>query len=291
LIVPTNPGGNYDNFARCIAANAGPYFGVPIIIKNVPGGMFTIGMKEVVESAPDGYTLEASSESANIYGTKFVDAGFQVGDVQFIAGMTAIRHTFCVNANLPYQDIEELLAYVKEHPGEVTMGTSSPIYECWLLALRDDGYEFTQVPFPTGTATSTAVAGGHVDCAIVGLAGAKPLHEAGAIRILFVGDNLSEIPGAHNIKDYPWIEEALQGVNVGTAMVTGPKGIPEDRLAFIEDALHKTWEDPAFQSMALQLGLDPIWYGTEDVNEKMQEVDTVVSALTEKYNVERAAQQ
>ena len=290
LVCPSNPGGNYDNFCRLIAANSGAYVDVPFVVKNVPGGMFTIGMRQVVESTPDGYTLEGSSESANVYGTKFVDAGFEVKDVEYIVGLTAIRHAFCVASDRPWQTIEELLAYVKDHPGEVTCGSSSPIYECWLMALKDHGYDFNVVPFPTGSATSTAVAGGHTDAAIVGLAGSKPLHEAGQLRILYIGDDLSEIPGAARLSDYPWVAEIIKGVNVGTAVVAGPKGIPEARLQFLEDAFHQMWEDPAFQSMALNLGLDPIWYNHEDITKHMEEVDKIVADLTSRHAVEKQAQ-
>ena len=285
LICPSTPGGNYDNFCRLIAANAGAYIDVPFVIKNIPGGMFTIGMREAVQAPPDGYTFEGSSESANVYGTKFVDAGFTMDDVEFIVGMTAIRHTISTGTDKPWQTIEELLEYAKAHPGELTMGSASPIYECWLMALKDAGYEFNVVPFPTGAACSSAVAGKHVDAGVVGLAGAKPMHEGGQLRILYIGDDFSPVPPAKQRADVPFLAEILKGINVGTASITGPKGIPKERIEYLENAFKQMWNDPAFQTMAKNLGLDPVWYDHAEIAVAMAEADRIVADLTSRHGV------
>ena len=290
LICPSTPGGNYDNFCRLVAANAGAYIDFPFVVRNIPGGMFTIGQRESVQSEPDGYTFGGSSEAANVYGTKFVDSGFGMEDVEFIVGLTAIRHTFSTGADKPWQTIEEVLEYAKAHPGELSLGSSSPIYECWAMALKDAGYEFNVVPFPTGAACSAAIAGGHVDVGIVGLAGAKPLHEGGQLRILFIGDDFSPIPPAKQLSDVPFLAEILRGINVGTASITGPKGIPKERIEFLENAFQQMWNDPNFQTMAVNLGLDPVWYNHEEITAKMAEADRIVGDLTSRHGVLRQAQ-
>ena len=291
LICPSTPGGNYDNFCRTIAANAGAYIPVPIVIKNIPGGMFTIGQREAVTAPADGYTLEGSSESANVYGTKFVDAGFGMDDVEFIVGMTAVRHTICTGADKPYKTVTELLEYAKANPGKLTMGSSSPIYECWVLALKDHGYDINLVPFPTGAACSTAVAGGHVDAGIVGLAGAKPMHEGGQLRILFIGDDMSNVnPPTQLYSEVPWLAEILVGINRGTACITGPKGMPAETIKFLENAFEQIYNDPAWQSLALRLGLDPIWFNHKDITEYMAGVDKVVGDLTSRHGVQKQSQ-
>lgn len=57
LIVPTGPGGGTDTFFRVIARDAEPLLDASIVIINAGGAGGTIGVGQVVRSAPDGTTL------------------------------------------------------------------------------------------------------------------------------------------------------------------------------------------------------------------------------------------
>jgi tripartite-type tricarboxylate transporter receptor subunit TctC len=185
-----------------------------------------------------------------------------------------------------------VLNYAKANPGSLNLGHSSPIYECWAMAMYDHGYVFNIIPFPTGAAASAAIAGGHVDVGIVGLAGAKPLHEGGQLRILYIGDDLSPVPPAQLYSDFPYLSNILRGISVATASITAPKGTPVEVIKFLEDAFYRMWNDPNFQTMAINLGLDPTWYNHEAITAKMAEADRIVSDLTTRHRerIERQAQ-
>ena len=60
IIVPINPGGGTDIFARKLAELAGPMLGQNVITENRPGASGTIGVPQLVEARPDGYTLGCS---------------------------------------------------------------------------------------------------------------------------------------------------------------------------------------------------------------------------------------
>ena len=57
IIVPINPGGGTDVFARRLAELAAPALGQPVVVDNRPGGSGTIGVQQVVDARPDGHTL------------------------------------------------------------------------------------------------------------------------------------------------------------------------------------------------------------------------------------------
>src|SRR5260370_41138972 len=59
LIVPTPPGGGTDGFFRVLAKEATPFIKDPIVVVNVPGAGGTIGVAQMVHSAPAGQTLAA----------------------------------------------------------------------------------------------------------------------------------------------------------------------------------------------------------------------------------------
>ena len=57
IIVPVNPGGGTDIFARALQEIVGNSLGQPIIVENRPGASGTIGVQQVLEARPDGHTL------------------------------------------------------------------------------------------------------------------------------------------------------------------------------------------------------------------------------------------
>jgi len=57
LVVPWPPGGGSDTAMRMTAEAASKRMGVPVVVVNKPGAGGTVGIKEVMSSKPDGYTL------------------------------------------------------------------------------------------------------------------------------------------------------------------------------------------------------------------------------------------
>ena len=66
MIVPWAPGGSTDQTARVLARGAEKHLGQPIVILNKPGASTIIGMKELAQAKPDGYTIGTLSSSSYI---------------------------------------------------------------------------------------------------------------------------------------------------------------------------------------------------------------------------------
>lgn len=56
LIVPFAAGGSSDQVARIIA-NSGAFPDANVVVENVPGGSCAIGLTEIVQAKPDGFTV------------------------------------------------------------------------------------------------------------------------------------------------------------------------------------------------------------------------------------------
>ena len=64
MVVPWAPGGSTDQTARVLAHAAEKQLGQPIVILNKPGASTIIGMRELAQAKPDGYTIGTLSSSS-----------------------------------------------------------------------------------------------------------------------------------------------------------------------------------------------------------------------------------
>src|SRR5215203_6659764 len=59
MIMPTPPGGGTDILGRRLAQAAEKHLGQQVVVDNKPGGNGTIGIGQLVQAKPDGYTIGA----------------------------------------------------------------------------------------------------------------------------------------------------------------------------------------------------------------------------------------
>ena len=57
LIVPTPPGGGTDITGRLLAEQVEPILGVKVVVVNKPGASGSVGVTQLTQAKPDGYTL------------------------------------------------------------------------------------------------------------------------------------------------------------------------------------------------------------------------------------------
>src|SRR5690606_16068669 len=65
FIVPYAPGGTTDLVARTVGKAVSEELGQPVIVQNKPGAGGNIGMAEVAQAKPDGYTVGMGAISTN----------------------------------------------------------------------------------------------------------------------------------------------------------------------------------------------------------------------------------
>src|SRR5688572_16278045 len=63
LIVPLQPGGLADGFARLLGQHLGDRLGQPVVVENRPGGSQVIAAEATARAAPDGYTVMLATET------------------------------------------------------------------------------------------------------------------------------------------------------------------------------------------------------------------------------------
>jgi tripartite-type tricarboxylate transporter receptor subunit TctC len=257
-IVPYRPGGGYDQYTRLIAPYFEAYTGARVEIVNMPGAGGTKGAVETFRSPPDGLhigILNGSALVANaIAGTEGAD--YDVTAFSYIGRISAEERVLVVS------DLSGLrtLADIREAAAPVVIGATGQggsSYLDSLLSAQALGYEQRLIAgFDSSADVRLAllrgdVAGmwGTVGSAADGIT-AGEFHAV--LRTGTAPDPLLE--GVPSVTEYAGEMDAgatalvaawLALADVGRPLA-GPPGIPEDRLAFLREALRAAMSDPEF---------------------------------------------
>ena len=167
LIVPANPGGDTDANARALAAALNETMGWNVIVTNMSGGAGAVAFDNLLENPDDGYRFvfyhsgAAITELMGMYEYSVPEA-FQLAGMPYFDFSSA----FLTNAkNEKFNDIPSLVAYMKEHPGEVTFATETGSFtHLHALAFQAAaGVEFSIVDAGTASQKITELLGNRLD--------------------------------------------------------------------------------------------------------------------------------
>lgn len=122
IICPWGTGGGADTTTRTFATALEKELGVPVVVNNRAGAGGVSGIEFGAKQPADGYTYIMSTPSpllAQIAGATDYDV---YGALQPLVQMVHDVNIFVTSAKAPYNNYEELMAYVEENPGKVKAG-------------------------------------------------------------------------------------------------------------------------------------------------------------------------
>ena len=264
IVVAYPAGGMVDIVARPMAESMKKKFPKGVAVLNRPGGGGSVGLAEVVQAKPDGYTICLAPNSTLVIHPQLNDLPYRTpDDYEPILSTISFYTLLAVKADSPYKTIQEFVAAAKASPGKLRLGSpgegtiSHLTFERWGVTAN---FKTTHVPFSGWGETSPALLGGHIDAAMAQPGEVKPLVDAKKLRVLAVAS-----PQRHAyFPDAPTGKEAGLGDAAGTWFVyTAPKGTPPAVLKYIHDAAKAALEDAAFVTLMKARGVD-IDYKTAD---------------------------
>lgn len=185
-VVVWGAGGGTDVINRMFMAEMERHLPVSVTVTNITGGVAgSNGMIHVLGQPADGYTLAGIADS-NV--TAAVQGGFphrfDIWHPYIIGGSPGV---LSVNADAPWQTLEELIAAAQEAPGTIPAGASGSgsIHHLNLLALQNGtGAEFRFVPYAGSAPSQEAAVSGEVLVIATSLAEQQALILGGQIRPL-----------------------------------------------------------------------------------------------------------
>ncbi|HKW37781.1 MAG TPA: tripartite tricarboxylate transporter substrate binding protein [Burkholderiales bacterium] len=251
LVVPFSPGGSTDILARALAQKLGEELSQPVVIDNRPGAGGTIGADAAAKSAPDGYTLLMGqlgplAVSPSIYKKLPYDPVTSFAPVSLMAIVPSV---LVVNNALPVRSAQELIAYAKKHPGELTYGsagtgsTSHLTTEYFKLAT---GTDILHVPYKGVGPMLTDLVSGQLSMGINGAPAVMPHVTTGRLRALAVS-SLTRLPSLPAI---PTLDESgVKGFDAnGWYGIVVPAGTPRAIVMRLNAGIRRAVDSPELRT-------------------------------------------
>jgi tripartite-type tricarboxylate transporter receptor subunit TctC len=258
-VVPFPPGGATDLLSRLVAQNLEKRLGKPFVIENRPGGGTSIATGAVAKANADGYTiLSASVTSLAVNPTLFKSLPYDpLRDFIPIALVAGTPFALIVNPSVPAHSVAELIALVKERPGQLSYGSAgvgTPHHLYFELMKSMIGIELQHVPYRGSLAALTDLVAGHIPVMICDLAPAIEMIASQKVRPLGISTaaRFSELP------DVPPIADAIPGFDAsGWQMVVAPAATPGPVIARLHAAIKSTMDAPEIRAELIRLGMTP----------------------------------
>ena len=264
LIVPYSAGGASDTVARIYASELEQSLGTSIVVSNVTGASGAIGLEQVRNSNPDGYTIAYMPvESTMLKALGFTD--LSTDDFRFIGRAMTIPAAVTVRADAPWDTFEDFVNYAKEHPGEIQVGNSGT-GSIWHIAAAS--IEFTHVPFDGAAPAVAALLGGNIQAVTVSPSEVKNNVDSGDFKVLCVlGESRSSV-----VPDVPTAQELGIDITIqGWGGFAVPKDTPQAVMDILEKASETAISSDSVKKTLADRGYEHAYLSGSDMDQKASE--------------------
>lgn len=255
IVVPLAPAGGTDALARVLAAKLRDRLGQSVIVENRAGAAGNIGAEVVFNSPPDGYTL-LFTQPAPLVVNKALYGNLPFEPERFvpIALVSLQDLLLAANPGVPFNTLEELVAYAKANPGKLNYGSSgagSAPHLAAELFKAMAGLDMVHVPYKGSGESQLATLSGEVDFVFFAFSSALANARAGKLRPLAVGGTKRN----PQLPDVPSVSEAVKGFQGSswTALVA-PPGTPPEIVNRLSAAVLSITKEPDVRKRLLDAG-------------------------------------
>src|SRR5712691_5496722 len=117
VVVALPAGGAVDALARVLAEHMRVTLGQPVVVENMGGAGGTLSIARIVRSPPDGYTLGLGTLSQYVVAAAVYAVPFDiVKELEPIALLPSVPYWMIARKNLPPNNLQELIAFLKANP-------------------------------------------------------------------------------------------------------------------------------------------------------------------------------
>ena len=256
MSVPFSAGGPTDTIARILAARMTPILGQQIVVENVTGAAGTIGVAKVARAAPDGYTIGIGHWSTHVVNGAIYALPYHVfDDFAPIALVASNPQLVITRKDLPANNLQELIAWVRTNQGKVTAGTAgigSASHIGGIYFEKLTGARLTFIPYRGAGPAMQDLLAGQFDMMLDQAANSLPQVRSGRIKAFAVTAK-QRTPAA---PDLPTVDEAgLNGLYISVWHgLWLPKSTPQEIVMRCNAAVVETLKDPVVRQRLEELG-------------------------------------
>ena len=257
LVIPLAPGDAGDVAGRTMAEEMSKLLKVPVVVQNKPGGGLTIGTDLVAKAKKDGYTIALTANTPLIAGRIINPETVPYDSFKDLTPLGLATRTpvvLTVRSDAPYKRFPDLIEFSKKNPGKIRVGTAGVgTAGHFALSLINSltGADMTMVPFKGASPAATALLGGHVEAALVGIGTISGLMQSGQVRGLVVSSKSPPFP------DVPMLTELGYRQNVYGLWYGffAPAGVSQEVIAALVPAIEKAVKEPRYVAKLGALGM------------------------------------
>ena len=267
LIVPFPAGGATDILARALSQKLGEKIGQTVVVENRPGAGGTIGADAAAKSVADGYTLLLATSSTHSIGPALSALSKSSAhpkipynaetDFTPIAFVASSPNVVVVPNSLPVKTMREFIDYARKNPGKLNYASSGngTIVHLTTEYFKAQSDTFIlHIPY-RGTALAIPdLVSGKVDVLFDSFVTGMPHVRDGKLRALAV----TTAKRSALAPDMPTVAEVLPGFESVTWFgLYGPKGLPQDLIAKVNQAANAALADADVKERFARLGAEP----------------------------------
>lgn len=255
LVVGFSAGGSTDLLARTLAREFAEEFKESFIVENKPGANSNLAMTFVARAKADGYTLLMVPFGLAVNQFLYKNLGYDIKSFEPIALVAKVPNVIVVNKNLSVNSVQELVAYSRMHPTEITFaspGIGSSLHLAGELFKLETKAMLLHIPYSGSAPALMAVRSGDVKSAFDNLSTAAPFIKNGDMKALAVTSE-KRSPA---FPDIPTVgESGFPKYQISSFFgLAAPAGTPPDIVRKLNAATMRALEKPAIKAQLSQLG-------------------------------------
>jgi tripartite-type tricarboxylate transporter receptor subunit TctC len=260
LVVPFAAGGSTDLIARIAAEQMRKELGQPVVVENVGGAAGALGTMQVMNAAPDGYTLLIATVSTMIvYPAAHPKPQYSLESFVPITNIASMPNVISVNPKFPANNLTEFVAALKANPDKYSFASSGVGSINHMLGESFQAYSGTKIvhiPYKGSGPAMQDVMGGQVDILFDQFPSSKNFIDTGKLKAIGAVSP-QKIPGYPNVMTMEdggmkgFTDEAWYGL-------LAPAKVSPEVVAKLTDAMKKTMANPELRAKLEQIGARPV---------------------------------
>lgn len=258
-------GSAIDAYAQEYIKLAQKYVDSNFTVEYKSGNSGTVGMAYMTTQPKDGSVILITGMSSEISIATGSAQNVSPDDYVGLALVAADQGTVAVPAGSQFQTLGDIVAYAKEHPGELTCAGSNTLSYVHFFALqlmKNAGINFNYVAYKNSSEVNVALLGGNADFGLAVPSAFVPYQESGELRILaqgFENRDMKALPEIPTVYETEGLEFEKFGADfMTTRMFIAPAGIPEEALEAWDALTVLVTSDPEWEEFVYNQGGSPM---------------------------------
>ena len=268
VVVPFSAGSASDVVTRMILDKMAPALGQQFIIENQPGAGGNIGTASIARAEPTGYNLVMST-SGPLAVNKTLTKNLPYDPEQAfepISMLATLPNVVVVNKNLPVRSLQELIAYAKARPDELTyssVGVGSSQHLAGLFFEQLTGTKMRHLPYRVTAQLVTDLITGVVPLAFQNITNVLGQLQSGDLRPLAIASKTRSV----TLPNVPTAAEAgLAGYESSAWFaLLAPRGTPRPIVERLNQVTVAALNDADLRKRLIDIGAEPAPMSPEEL--------------------------